>query len=403
MPEALHIIHIAVHLAQKYGQPIYLVGGVVRDLLLNHQALDIDLVLEGNALDMARQLASTTGNTVTLHTEFHTAKLQLPSFTLDLASARSEYYQRPGDLPAVFPADISTDLRRRDFSINAMAISLNAENYGQLLDECGGLSDLQKHLIRVLHKQSFRDDATRMWRAIRYEQRLNFRIERTTEVLLKQNLSMLNSISRERLWYELECIFGETQPENVLLRATELGLLYYIHPQIACSILLDRWYEHARQMSLPQKPGIGLYLALFLYDLEAAACEEIIESLKLSKNLSHILRDSVQIKTSFAALENSILSPSFIYRSLCNYDTTAIKANLIASESDNARRHIQLYLKQLCDVKPILNGNDLLALGIKPGPSISTILNRLLNARLDGEISSHEDEILWIEQHRWLP
>ena len=402
MPEALRIIHNAMRLAQKYGQPIYLVGGAVRDLLLNHQAIDIDLVLEGDALDTAQQLASTTGSAVTLHSEFHTAKLHLPSFNLDLASARSEYYQCSGDLPVVSPADIRTDLRRRDFSINAMAISLNAENYGQLLDECGGLSDLQERLIRVLHQQSFRDDATRMWRAVRYEQRLNFRIERTTEVLLKQDLSMLNSISGERLWYELECIFGETQPEKALLRANELGLLRYIHPQLTCNHMLGRWHKHAQQLSLPQKPAMGLYLALLLYNLEAAECEETIESLKLSKNLSRTLRDSIQIKASFAALENSILSPSFVYRSLYNYDPIAIKANLIVSESANTRRHIQLYLEQLRDVKPILNGNDLLALGIKSGPSISTALNRLLNARLDGEISSREDEILWVEQHRWL-
>ncbi|MCL2281439.1 MAG: CCA tRNA nucleotidyltransferase [Dehalococcoidia bacterium] len=400
--EVLDIICATARLAQKHGQNLYLAGGAVRDILLEYQATDIDLVLEGDAIAIAQQLAAETSNNIILHTEFLTAKLQLPSFNLDLASARRESYPHPGSLPIVHPADISTDLRRRDFSINAMAISLNEESYGQLLDECDGLTDIHNQLIRVLHTQSFRDDATRMWRAVRYEQRLGFQIESTTKVLLQQSLHMLNSISGERLWYELECIFGEKLPEKTLSRAGELGLLHYIHPQIDSHNLLGTWYDQARQMSLPQKPEIGLYLALLLYRLEAEECEKVAKLLKLNKNLSRTLRDSAKIKGSAALLDDITLPPSFIYHTLCSYDATAIKASLIASTAENVRRHIQLYLEQLRYVKPILSGKDLISLGIKPGPNINALLNHLLDARLDGKTSSREDEIRLLELLNWL-
>lgn len=397
-PEAQGVMRSAAYLAQRHGQKLYLAGGAVRDLLLERYAADIDLVIEGNALDMAKELAAEINCDVVTHTEFLTAKLLLPSFSLDLASARDEYYPHPGALPVVRPAGISADLKRRDFSINAMAISLNKTSFGQLLDENNGLYDARNKLIRVLHEHSFRDDATRMWRAARYEQRLDFRIESATMALIQQDLPGLKNISGERLRYEIECIFGEALPEKPLARAAELGLLSYLCPQLTDVKCLSAWCEHARQFSMPQKSPIGLYLALLLYNLDIAECEKVAQLLKLNKNLRRILHDSARVKASLATLASKEIPLSTVYHALRDCSTIAIEANLIAAMSDNARRHIRLYLERLRYVKPFLNGNDLLSMGIKPGPNINTILERLLDARLDGETSSCEDEIELLER-----
>lgn len=392
-PEAQDIMRIAARMSEQQGVRLYLAGGAVRDLLLEQAVKDIDLVVEGDTPALVQLLAQETGCEALLHHEFFTAKLHLPSFCIDIASARSESYRHPGALPTVCPADIGTDLKRRDFSINAMAVSLNSEDYGQLLDECGGLQDLKSQTIRVLHAQSFQDDPTRMWRAVRYEMRLGFRMEGTTKDLLQQNLSVLRSISGERLWYELECVLDETKPEKVLSRAAELGLLRCIHAQLSCTSQLDAWFDHARQLSLPKSPTSVLYLALLLYPLEAAENERVVQLLKLNKNLQHTLHDSAEIKASLAVLENATLLPSLVYHTLCGYDTSAIKTNLIASTSNNARRHMRLYLEQLRYIRPILNGDALISLGIKPGPQINAMLTRLMHARLDGKTHSREDEM----------
>jgi len=395
---ALTVIEKAGTLVCRRGERLYLVGGAVRDLLLEKPVLDIDLVLEGDAILLANELAQGEDVKITSHKPFLTAGLRWPDISLDLTTARRECYARPGALPAVEPGNLKEDLLRRDFSINAMAVSLNQEDYGRLIDFHGGLDDLHHKLIRTLHEKSFSDDATRIWRAVRYEQRLDFRIEAGTQILLQRDLSILKTISGDRIWYELECAFGEELPEKVFARAGELGLLAYLNPALSVDGWLPAWFDEARRISLPQKPPIGLHLALLTYRLNTEAIEQLIDYLKLDKTLSRTLRDSQRIKTDIEVLSEEIMQPSAIYQYLHGHSNEAIKTNLIASESAEVRRNTQLYLDELRYVKTSLNGDDLISLGIKQGPSIKLLLGLLLDARLDGEVTSREDEVRLLKQ-----
>jgi len=230
--ELVAFVQKAGEIASSHGQELHLVGGMVRDLLLGQTNLDLDLVVEGNTIELAPHLVEINQGKITTHPRFNTAKLQWNKWSIDLATARSETYAKPGALPTVKPSSISNDLFRRDFTINAMAIYLNPSRYGELLDPYGGKDDLKHKLIRVLHEKSFADDATRIWRGLRYEQRLNFQLERTTLQLLKRDISMLDTISADRIRYEIECILRERYPEKVFRRADELKVLPKLHPAL---------------------------------------------------------------------------------------------------------------------------------------------------------------------------
>ncbi len=393
LPAALlSFMQRAGEMAANQGQELYLVGGVVRDLLRGQANLDLDLVVEGDAINMARQLIRIYRGKITTHPRFGTAKLQWDKWSIDLATARSETYAQPGALPGVQPGSLRSDLFRRDFTINAMAICLSPSHYGELMDRHGGRDDLKHKRIRVLHEKSFIDDATRIWRGLRYEQRLDFRLEANTLKLLKRDIPMLDTISGDRIRYELECILKEEFPEKVLRRAEGLGVLAKLHPSLEGNGWLAEKFGQARQ-SLPESPPVGLYLALLAYQLTGEDTEHLITYLRLPKSLAQTLRDTVGIKAKLKSLANPKLTPSRIYRLLHGYSPTAVIANSLASDSPVARQHIQLFLDKLRYVKSSLTGNDLKKMGIAPGPRLKEILNLLHEARLDGKVTSKKGEV----------
>ena len=378
--------------AERRRQRLYLVGGVVRDLLLERCNLDIDLVVEGDAIELAQELAGFTEAEVTTHRRFGTATIQWRNRRADLASARAETYARPGALPTVSPGGIGDDLARRDFTINAMAIELSAPRFGELTDPLGGRADLEKGLVRVLHEKSFTDDATRIWRAIRYEQRLGFRIEPGTLELLRRDIDMLGTVSGDRVRHELELILEEEEPEKALGRAAGLGLLARVHPSLPADDWLAETIEQARQRCLPERPTPHLYLALLAYRLTGEETERLISYLRLPKRAAEILRDSAAIKGILNELSSPGLAPSQVYERLHGYHLTALLVNSLGSGSETAAEHIELYLNVLRHVQPSLDGNDLRGMGVPEGPRIKEILERLREARLDGKIDSQEEE-----------
>ena len=397
-PRALGAISKARGLLGERGGKLFLAGGAVRDLLLDKPVWDVDLVLEGDAMSLAADLAKGEDAKITLHKPFLTANLTWPDLSLDLTTARLEKYARPGELPTVEPGTLEDDMSRRDFSINSMAVSLNDDDNGQLIDYCGGLDDLHNKLVRILHENSFIDDATRMWRAVRYEQRLDFKLEAGTEILLKRDLAMLDTITGERIWYELERVFGEELPEKVLTRAEEIGLLGYLDPDLRAEGRLQTWFDNARRMSLPRNPGTHLYLALLTFNLNDRSLGNIIKRLKVTRAIVQTLHETHELKARHDALSVEPLKPSAIYGILKGFSEDAVRANLIAGDSEKASRNIRLYLEKLRYVKTALNGDELIAFGIKQGPSIKTMLGQLLDARLDGEVSSREDEVRLLRQ-----
>jgi tRNA nucleotidyltransferase (CCA-adding enzyme) len=389
--------------AAKRGQRVYLVGGVVRDLLLGDPSLrsgprfDLDLVVEGDAVKLAQQVAETSQAKLLAHHRFGTAKLRYENFTLDLATARKETYARPGALPTVVPGTLEDDLSRRDFSINAMAISLAANDYGELIDHYQGKSDLEHRLIRILHPGSFSDDATRILRAARYEQRLGFELEAQTAQLLKQDIPMLDTISGDRIRHELELIFKEKRPELVIKRLAELGVLPRISPFLKGDGWIAEKFDKARRLKKPtQLPS--LYFCLVIYSFSEREIEQFLARLNISAKLSRAMRDTLRLKTSLPLLDKPSRKPSEIYYLLREYEPVAIQANAIASDEKEGtpslivHHHIQLFLTKLRYVRTSLDGEELKRLGISAGPEMGQVLQVLHKAKLDGEVRTKADE-----------
>lgn len=417
--EWLTLLREASQAAHELGFSLYIVGGFVRDLLLNQPNLDLDLVVEGDAIALSKHLAKEHGGRVHGHTRFGTAKWTLeemkdergkmreqnlsslisPLSSLDFTTARTEFYAHPSALPEVERSSIKQDLRRRDFTINTLAICLDPERYGQLLDPFGGEQDLQRGLIRALHNLSFVEDPTRILRAVRLEQRLGFKIEARTAELIGDALDLIHRVSGPRVRHELTLIFQESEPEKAMARLNDLGVLQAIFPSLG----FDEWhagkFRAAREGSATELTCFGL-LAYRLTPADAAA---FALRFKLSKAETQTilallaLRD--EVAQPLAAAE--VLAPSTIYHWLNDYSDEALGIFAIAADDARLRERIDLFRTRLRGVTPKLTGDDLKRMGIPPGPVYRRILARLRDARLDGEISSREEEEEIVRSH-WV-
>jgi len=396
----VELAETAGKIAAAGGQRLYIVGGVVRDILLGQTNLDLDLVVEGDAVALARQLAPLFQAKLVTHPRFGTARLHREHWTADLATARAETYVRAGALPRVRPGTLRDDLMRRDFTINTLAVQLHPDSYGQLIDWHGGVDDLEKGLIRVLHPGSFIDDATRIWRGLRYQQRLGFDIEADTLRLLQRDVSMLATISGDRLRRELELVLKEAKPEAVICRAAELGVLQQIHPALTGDKEQSSWFEQARQLSAPEPPAAALYWALLGYRLTSKQIEEMVTRLRLPKGIVRVVRDTAIIREQLPKLDAPEMAPSTIYNLLHGYTPVAITANYLAAESPLIQQRIDLYLNRLRYVRTVLSGQALKLMGIRPDARFGKVLKRLHEARLDGRVSSKQEEEALVKQ--WL-
>ncbi len=401
LPEDLKtLVDKVTRAVSQRGKQIYLVGGIVRDLLLGKPNLDMDFVVESDAIGLAMDVAKQTGGKLTTHERFNTAKIKLDRWNIDLATARSETYARPGALPTVKPGSIEEDLFRRDFTINSMAIRLTPMNkYGELIDPYDGYTDLRHKFIRVLHEKSFIDDATRIWRAIRYEQRLHFHIEPATLRLIEKGVPMLTTISGDRIRHELELVLKEEYPEKMLQRAWVLKVLGKIHHGLKGDAWLTEKFSSARAISYIEQEISRLYMALLAYRLTENKIEELISFLHPDRQTAIILRDSSQLKSNTKELIRK-QEPSYLYSRLHGYHQTALLANYIATDSIKAKKAIKLYLDKLRHVKPALTGNDLRVLGIRPGEQMQEVLILLHNARLNDDIKTRRAEEMMVRE--WL-
>jgi tRNA nucleotidyltransferase (CCA-adding enzyme) len=232
-------------IAESLGMAAFAVGGFVRDLLLGTPTLDVDIVAEGDGTKLAQALAKQWGGTVTVHERFLTATLHWAMGRWDVATARKERYPQPAALPKVEPATIADDLWRRDFSVNAMAICLSPDRFGELIDPTGGYDDLQKGIIRILHDGSFVDDPTRIFRAVRYEQRFGFRMDAKTLRLLCQarDESWLTKLSRDRIKHELWRTLQERDPTKPFQRLWQLGILQVVAPELRITKARLQWLK----------------------------------------------------------------------------------------------------------------------------------------------------------------
>ena len=275
-----NVLAQAVSLADAHRLPLYLVGGGVRDLLMGRPIKDLDLVVEGDPSLFTEALAQRLGGRIAMRSQFGTAVLKFGGLNVDIVMARSETYAYPGALPTVSPGSIAEDLGRRDFTIHAIALRLHPAPQ-ELFDPTGGLQDLEAKLVRVLHPKGFQDDATRILRAVRYEQRLAFSLEPETERLLRRDVGYLDAISGDRLRRELDLAFHEACAPAFLRRAAEMGVLKAIHPALPYLQTVD---ERLSRLPLLGEPPLPLtYLALLTYGLDAGQRQALAVRLNLPK------------------------------------------------------------------------------------------------------------------------
>ena len=378
---------------------VYLVGGSVRDVLLNGAIKDLDFGVEGEAPVLAHQLAEGLGGRVVTHPRFMTATVFLPDLRLDLVTARREVYPQPGVLPRVVPGSVSEDLARRDFSINALALPL-WEQKPRILDPEGGLSDLDAGLVRVLHESSFRDDPTRLLRVVRYEQRFGFKLEGKTHRWLVDALAngFLDRVSGDRIRHELGRNFEEEKPWNALRRAAELGILAAIHPAweedlLSAGALKDTFFGPGKdQDSL-------LWLAALVYHFSPTQGEMLIRRLHMPRVWSELVRDTIQLRSLEPQLAEDGLLPSQIYRLLRSLSSTAIRAVKRVASSQRVSEALKLFLDDMTSVVPLLKGSDLISMGVTPGPMVSEILEGLRDAKLDGQVETAVAERRWVLEY----
>jgi tRNA nucleotidyltransferase (CCA-adding enzyme) len=301
--ELVEFLRVNGVLASRQGLKLYLVGGVVRDLLLERANTDLDLVVEGDAIVFARELAKIKGAKVIANGRFNTAKIKWERWSVDIASARTEFYRHPGELPTIEAmTDIRHDLQRRDFTINAMAVQLDPEHFGEIIDVSGGRKDLAAKLIRVLHPGSFQDDATRIWRAVRFEQRLDFRIENHTHSLILKDLKFLDTLSSDRMRNELELCLEEAMPEKVLSRAAEIGIFRRLAPSWQIPASTFQSLKKVRVLMEPYVAPQDLYLAVLFFSLDRIGLEALIERFSFGRSAASTLRSSLALKDRLSAL-----------------------------------------------------------------------------------------------------
>jgi tRNA nucleotidyltransferase (CCA-adding enzyme) len=401
----LEILQQVGEVASELNFHAYAVGGFVRDLLLKHENLDIDIVIEGDAIDFARRFASRFKARSRQFQKFKTAVIIFPDgFKIDVATARTEYYEAPGALPVVEYSSIKMDLYRRDFTINTLALKLDPEEFGTLLDFFGAQRDLKEGRISLLHNLSFVEDPTRVFRAIRFEQRFGFRITRLTANLIANAVrnNFFDRLTGARLFQELKLILMEENPLPAIARLAELNLLQAVHPRLGYDegtrAMLERvqavlsWHD---LLFLGEKYQRWLVYFLGLVEfLTPGELEEMLRRFILSpKQVTEIPRGKEAADQALGRLSRQgELSRSQIYHMFNPLETEYLLYIMAKSRQEASRRAISLYFTHLKQLKPELKGRDLVALGYEPGPLIKEMLERLLEARLNGEVESRKEE-----------
>jgi len=405
------LLRTAGAVADDVGTRIYAVGGFVRDLLLRHENLDVDLVVEGDGIAFAERLSARLSAKVTSHRKFGTAVLTLPDgFRVDVATARTEYYEYPAALPTVEHSSIKMDLYRRDFTVNALAVCLNGDRYGELLDFFGGQRDLRDKTLRIIHNLSFVEDPTRILRAARFEVRFGLHLSRHADQLSANAIRMglLDKVAGPRVFTELQSILREPRPWAILHRLDGLGALAAIHPRFSLGRTSEQRFDRVGEvltwynlLYLPTQPAPWLVYLLVLFE-ERPGVEARAILRRLSpppKTADAMVRDLAQLRTLARSLQRAReATPSRMHRWLAEVSIEVVLGLMAVVGRPELRKALGDFLTAKGRVRPFLGGDDLRALGIQQGPVYRDILNSLLYARLDGHVQSRDDELRFVRR-----
>lgn len=408
----LHLLKEMGEVADSIGMNAFVVGGFVRDLLLRQENLDVDIVVEGDAATFAKAYVHRHGGRYRSHEKFKTAMLILSDgFQVDVATARTEYYEHPGALPRVELSSIKLDLYRRDFTINTLAIRLNPPFFGELLDFFGGQRDLKEKVVRVLHNLSFVEDPTRVLRAVRFEKRFGFRIGKHTLNLIQNaiRLGILDKVDGRRLWHEIQTILKERRPLPAFLRLQELKVLQAIYPKLdfpeAKAALFQEvegvlaWYD-LLDLEETMEPWKVFFLAL-LDQMTDHEVKEFLARLGFpAKDVEDLAWQKRTADRSLNRVNSSPrLSPSQLYSLLFPLSIEALLYVLAKARDKQVKRRLSQFIAKDRLVRPMLTGEDLKQLGLKPGPIFRKALDALRDARLDGLVRTRQEEEEFVKRH----
>lgn len=399
------------NVADETGYPVYLVGGIVRDLFLRQRNLDVDIVVEGDGITFAGMVVRRLGGRMRTHQKFGTAVVVLPDgLKVDIATARLEYYESPAALPTIELSSIKKDLYRRDFTMNTLAVRLNRPHFGELIDFFGGMRDIKERTIRILHNLSFVEDPTRVFRAIRFEQRFDFQISKHTQNLIKSAVSMklFNRLSGERIYDELIHMFSEADPLRVLRRLHEFDLLKFFHPSIKFNSETERLFiaigealtwHRLLYLDTPVERWF-VYLLGLLDRIKDEAAADALERMAVPPRIrKRVMAARTHCRdVLYEFYRDNRLPPSRVYDLLSPLDSEQVLLMMAKARRETASRYISLYLTRLRHVRITVTGDDLKRIGIPPGPQYKRILVRLLDAKLDGLVQTSDDEMTFIRK-----
>lgn len=391
--------------AETGAYSVFLVGGVVRDLLLGFPNLDLDIVVEGEGIEFARALAHAFKGRIRSHRKFGTAVVILPNGRrIDVATARTEFYEYPAALPTVEISSVRQDLYRRDFTINAMAIALSGERFGELLDFFGGLRDLQRRQVRILHNLSFVEDPTRIFRAVRFEQRYGFQLESQTEMLARRAVEMeiVGKLTNARVRDELIDIFSEPPPLplKAVERLQDLGALRTLHPDLNVSQamrgrfrVLGRHGEEAAELAGDGMKRWVPALVAMLEDLPGGEAGKWCHLMRFKREDTRaILQCLGRVPEIIRVLSAENPPTSGVVDVLDPLAGEAL-AYLYVFGGPDIRDTVASYVNHWKHTETEITGNDLAGLGLEPSRAYAEILAAVRAARLDGEVKSREEEL----------
>lgn len=381
---------------EELGCQAYIVGGTVRDALLGLPAADLDVTVVSPPDDFPKRVAAFLGARLIMASQFGTAKLEKEGSTLDLVMARSERYRSPGALPDVTAGSLDDDLTRRDFAINAMAASLDAAKWGELVDPHGGRRDLELGLVRALHERSFQDDATRILRAARYASRFGFRLDAETAKQIERSGGYLVSISPDRFKHELERVFEESRVSSaieLLSKWEMLGLTGgdFVYDETSWSGFAEACAVGSSERRLV---GWGVFSLCF----QTVRSSGIALRWKLDHDASMVSMDALKLRERLRVSDLNNLAPSGQVALLENYSPYAVLAFQLSTRDGTTNDALDEYRTKLTSIRPDLDGHDVIALGVPRGPRVGEALQMLKNARLDRTVESRNDETLLVRQ-----
>jgi len=406
-----HILKDIGRIAEDMSYNTYLVGGFVRDLLLGRKNEDIDIVVEGDGILFARKYAKKAHARIHAHEKFGTAVVIFPDgFKIDVATARTEHYASPAAMPTVEKSSIKLDLYRRDFTINTLVIHLNGDRFGTLIDFFGAYQDIKEKVVRVLHNLSLVEDPSRVFRAIRFEQRFGFHVGKLTDHLIKNAVKMnfIKQLGGRRVFTEIRLILQEDDPLPAVKRMHEYGILKMIHENIQCNNEMTRRFGEIKKVLAWHELLFideayvkwAVYFMALIHDAQPGIIHQVCKALDISQQHRDMFcKERNKAMWLLRSLESSkiTIKNSELYHAIKFYKTEILLYMMASAKKKSVIRMLSNYHTRLKRVKTQISGKDLKDLGVPPGPMYSKILASVLNARLDNLVETREDEINFVK------